>query len=171
MLKTACFTLIEIVVTMHERRRIAIHSQCLAVFLFAVSLIACSPEAKVSPGLAELRRDFIVASQATNIRPLLSLYHLEGCDPNTLSLLKGALTYELGLPIKTITFEPLSGAPEESIHYAHDGINYGPSLPPSKRMRVVYDIEDGLTSLFTIGQTENGTWRIISAKPLPELSL
>ena len=116
-------------------------------------------------------REFRAANQAETIAPLLALYHLDGCDNTTCTLLKGALQYELGLPIKEITFEPLSGAPEETIHYTHKGVTYGPSLKPTYRMRVVYDVKDGFTSLFSIGQTSDGTWRIVSSKPLAEPSL
>lgn len=132
-----------------------------------VMLSACSTEPNYSEGLKTLSREFKSANTAETIEPLLSLYHLEGCDDDTLTLLKGALQYELGLPIHAISFEPLSGAPEEAISYSHNGVDYGPSLTPGYRMKVIYSVEDGLTSLFTIGQTENGTWRIVSAKPLP----
>ncbi|MGJ8641138.1 MAG: hypothetical protein ACSHYA_17235 [Opitutaceae bacterium] len=136
--------------------------------LLAAFLCACTPETKHSKGLETLKKEFKAANQASTIRPLLSLYYTEGCDESTLTLLKGALTYELGLPIREITFEPLTGAPEESINYTYQGISYGPSLHPSQRMRVIYDVEDGLTSLFTIGQTKEKKWRIVCAKPLPK---
>lgn len=147
----------------------SIRCGCLLLLLLAMS--ACTSEPEESPGLEALRQDFMRANQAGSIAPLLSLYHTEGSDESTLTLLKGALGYELGLPIKEITFEPLSGAPEESIHFTHNEVDYGPSLTPERRMRVVYDLEDGLTSLFTIGQTDDGVWRIVCAKPLPEFSL
>ncbi|HAV12184.1 MAG TPA: hypothetical protein DCX06_01640 [Opitutae bacterium] len=137
--------------------------------LFAIAtllLCACDPQSKYNTGLETLRKEYYAANQAASIRPLLALYHTEGCDTYTLTLLKGALTTELGLPIKAISFEPLSGAPEEHIDYIYKGVHYGPSLAPSYRMRVSYDVEDKLTSLFTIGETGEGSWRIVCAKPI-----
>ena len=128
---------------------------------------ACTPEPEPNAGLETLRLQFKAANQAESIEPLLSLYHLEGCDPSTLLMLKGALTYELGLPVREVTFEPLSGAPEEAISYTHNGVTYGPTLTPAYRMRVSYALEDGFTSLFTIGETNEGEWKIVTAKPLP----
>ena len=80
----------------------------------------------------------------------------------TPQLLKNALRNELGLPIARIEFAALNGAPEESIHFVHDGVAYD-SLTPAHRMRVSYAAEDGFTSLFSIGQTDAGSWRIVCA--------
>lgn len=130
-------------------------------------LAACSPKIQQDPGLQTLADEFRAANQATDIQPMLALYCLDGCDERTIRLLKGALKYELGLPIDRIEFEPLSGAPEETIAFTHEGIAYGPSLKPSYRMRVVYSAEDRFTSLFTIGKEPAGDWRIVCAKPKP----
>lgn len=138
---------------------------CAAVFM---ALSACSSQNATEAGLEQLKQDFESANQAKSIEPMLALYHLEGAEANTVNLLKNALQYELGLPIASIGFEPLSGAPEESIDFTHDGVEYGPSLPPSYRMRVEYAVEDGFSSLFTIGQRPNGTWRIVCSKPKSE---
>ena len=100
---------------------------------------------------------------------MLGLYYLEGADKRTVDLLKGALHYELGLPIQKVDFEPLSGAPEETIDFTYNGISYGPSIPPLYRMRVVYAVEDQFTSLFTIGLSPEQEWRIVCAKPKPVL--
>ncbi len=88
-------------------------------------------------------------------------------------MLEKALEYEMGLPIQSITFEPLNGAPEERIDYVHNGTRYGPSLTPQKRMRIAYAVDDGFTSLFTLGQTTQGNWRIVCARPqtVPHLEL
>lgn len=141
------------------------------IALLLLVLAACAPDAPEEKGHTALSRDFRAANQSETIEPLLALYHLQGCDDTTRTLLKGALQYELGLPIKEISFEPLTGAPEETIHYTHNGVTYGPSLKPTYRMRVIYDVKDGFTSLFSIGQTKTGIWRIVSAKPLPEPKL
>ncbi|MDP4611131.1 MAG: hypothetical protein NWT02_08090 [Opitutales bacterium] len=142
-----------------------------AVFIFSACLLttsACSRFEASVEGLDGFATEFRQANQASTVDSLLALYELEGCDDRTLSMLKAALIYELGLPIKRITFEPLSGAPEEAIDYEHDGVRYGPSLTPSQRMRVEYAEEDQFTSLFSIGQTSDGTWRIVSARPVPK---
>ncbi|WP_148216357.1 hypothetical protein [Coraliomargarita akajimensis] len=99
---------------------------------------------------------------------MLDLYCLDGAEARTIQRLKSALRFEQGLAIESISFEPLKGAPEELINFSHQGVDYGPSLPPSYRMRVVYDAEDKFTSLFTLGQNEDGEWRIICAKPTNE---
>jgi hypothetical protein len=129
------------------------------------TLSACSTEPAYSEGLEALKLEFKAANAANSIDPLLALYHLEGSDDYTLTLLRGTLQSELGMPIREISFEPLSGAPEELISYSHNGVDYGPSLEPAHRMRVIYGVEDGFTSLFTIGQNEGGVWKIVSARP------
>ncbi|WP_269526938.1 hypothetical protein [Coraliomargarita parva] len=128
---------------------------------------ACKPDTRVDPGLSHLAKAFRAANQAKDIGPMLELYELKGTDNWTVSMLKAALKYELGLPIAAIEFEPLSGAPEEVIDFTHDGVQYGPSLEPGYRMRVRYDVEDGLTSLYTVGQRKDGSWRIVCSRPLP----
>ena len=138
----------------------------LRIVLMVALFPACTPKSENRDGLETLSKEFKAANNATDIQPLLALYYIEGCDDASLTLLKSALTNELGLPIKAITFEPLSGAPEELIHYTHNGVDYGPSLEPGYRMHIAYKVEDGLTSLFTIGQTESGDWRIVCAKPV-----
>ena len=127
---------------------------------------ACSDKTTAPAGLAKLETAFRRANQAADIGPMLALYHLEGASANTVQLLKNALRNELGLPIARIEFAALNGAPEESIHFVHDGVAYGPSLTPAHRMRVSYAVEDGFTSLFSIGQTDAGSWRIVCAKPI-----
>ena len=140
--------------------------------LTVIWLTACG--SKTELGLRQLAAEFRSANQAKTIEPMLALYHTDGADERTLSQLKGALKYELGLPIKSIEFVPLSGAPEETIDFACNGVAYGPSLKPSMRMLVMYESEDAFTSLFTVGQTESGRWRIVCASPItspsPKLS-
>ncbi|NBB79065.1 MAG: hypothetical protein GVY36_06405 [Verrucomicrobia bacterium] len=97
---------------------------------------------------------------------MLGLYALEGTTENTRNLLETTLQFELGMPIQSIEFEPLTGAPEESIHYTHQGIEYGPTLTPGYRMRVRYRTEDNFESRFTIGQLDDGTWRIVTSRPV-----
>lgn len=138
----------------------------LGIIFIIVFVSACTPKVEYEEGLTALSKEFKTANRAATIAPLLALYHTEGCSQSTLTLLKGTLSYELGLPIKNITFEPLSGAPEEAIRYTHNGVHYGPSLKPGYRMRVIYNTEDNLTSLFTIGQTTHSDWRIVCAKPI-----
>lgn len=134
----------------------------LAIILFSLS--ACTP--KADDGLAALAQNFRTANQADMIEPMLALYALEGTTENTRNLLKTTLQFELGMPIQSIEFEPLSGAPEESIRYTHQGIEYGPTLTPGYRMRVLYRTEDNFESRFTIGQLEDGSWRIVSSRPV-----
>jgi len=138
-----------------------------AALISAIALIAgCRPTDALNAKLRPLSTEFKAANQADSIEPMLALYYLEGSDDNSIARLKSALNYELGLQIERIQFEPLSGAREETIEFTHKGIVYGPSLPPSCRMRVVYAGKDQFTSLYTIGKTPSGAWRIISAKPI-----
>lgn len=138
---------------------------------FTLSLGCNSDSRRADPGLEELAAAFHTANQAASIDSMLGLYYLDGCDKRTIDMLKGALDYELGLPIEHIEFEPLSGAPEEVIEFTHDGTAYGPSLEPRYRMRVTYALEDNFTSLFSIGKTPAGDWRIVTARPKPEPAL
>ena len=146
-------------------------TQTLAAACFGVLalLAACSPTSELEAGLEELSARFKAANQADTIEPMLELYCLKGCDKVITSRLKGALNFELGVPIEQIEFEPLSGASEETIDFTHDGTTYGPSLTPRYRMKVLYAVEDHFTSLFTVGQTPTGDWQIICAKPKPPL--
>ena len=135
---------------------------CLIICLIALKLIF-----RLDPGLKQLEADFRVANQAKTIEPMLELYHLEGSDELSIVRLKGALQYELGLPIADIKFEPLSDASEEKIQFTHNGIPYGPTLNPSYKMRVVYKGKERFTSIYTIGKTDSDAWKFIVAKPLP----
>lgn len=127
-------------------------------------LSACSTQE--SAELEAFADAFTEASQATEVEPMLAIYALEGTTENTKKLLKNALLYELGLPIQSIEFEPLTGSPEESIEYSHQGLDYIATLKPSLRMRVRYETEDRFESLFSIGQNSAGQWRIISSRPM-----
>lgn len=140
----------------------------LTILFFGITLLlflAFRSTSGLEPGLKQLATDFRIANQAETIEPMLELYHLEGSDSLSRTLLKGALQSELGLPIQTIEFEPLSGAPEETIQFIHNGTPYGPTLKPQHRMRVTYKGKDRLNSLYTIGKTESGDWKFILAKP------
>lgn len=132
-----------------------------------LSLGACSPGKPHPEGLDALAEAFREANQAGDIGPMLDLYHLEGTDETIRRMLAAALQFELGLPIARIEFEPLSGAPEETIRFVHDGVPYGPTLQPRYRMRVVYEAQDRFTSMFTLGRRADGVWRIICAAPKP----
>jgi hypothetical protein len=130
--------------------------------LFALS--ACSTQE--SAELEAFADAFTEANQATGIEPMLAIYALEGTTENTKNLLKNAVLYELGLPIQSIEFEPLTGSPEESIEYTYQGVNYIATVEPSLRMRVRYKTEDHFESLFSIGQNGTGEWRIVSSRPM-----
>lgn len=118
-----------------------------------------------SPDLEAFADAFSEANQATGVEAMLAIYALEGTTENTKSLLKNALLYELGLPIQSISFEPLTGLPEESIEYSNQGVDYVATLEPSMRMRVRYATEDRFESLYSIAQNNAGEWRIVSTRP------
>ncbi len=148
-------------------------SKSLAALLLALlalaALAACRPDPgnDDSEGLQAFAAAFRAANQAATTGPMLELYHLEGTDPITKRKLQAALAFELGLPIASIQFEPLEGAPEETIAFEHQGVAYGPTLEPRRRMRVTYDTEDRLISLFTLGRRKDAAWRILFAAPRP----
>ena len=139
---------------------------CLLVQVSLVLLACDRSEVARYKGTKALAEEFRIASQADTVEPMLALYALEGTEKQTIRMLKEAIEYELNLPISSIQFEPLTGAPEERIDYVHDGVAYGPSLEPRLRMRVLYALEDQFTSLYTVGQLPDGTWRIVCARPI-----
>ena len=118
-----------------------------------------------SPELKAFADAFSEANQATGVEAMLAIYALEGTTENTKNLLKNAILYELGLPIQSINFEPLTGLPEESIEYTHQGVDSVATLEPSMRMRVSYATEDRFESLYSIAQNNAGEWRIVSTRP------
>ena len=128
-----------------------------------LALGACSMQE--SPELEAFADAFTEANQATGVGAMLAIYALEGTTENTKKLLKNAILYELGLPIQSISFEPLTGLPEESIEYTHQGVDYVATLEPSMRMRVRYATGDRFESLYSIAQNNAGEWRIVSARP------
>ncbi|MGB1126860.1 MAG: hypothetical protein ACPG3X_00640 [Opitutales bacterium] len=135
---------------------------CSIVFI----ICGCEPRLPETSGLDRFANSFKAANQAETIHAMLDLYDLTGSGEQTLQLLKPALQNELGLPIQSISFEPLRGAPEEKICFEFGGKQYGPTLEPKLRMRVQYATEDGFSSLYTIGQGTGGRWRIVSSRPM-----
>ena len=138
----------------------------LRILVSCVLLVLSACGRQESAELEAFARAFTKANQATEVAPMLALYALDGTTENTKNLLKNALLYELGLPIQSIEFEALTGSPEESIEYRHQGLNYIATLEPSLRMRVRYQTEDRFESLFSIGKNSAGQWRIISSRPM-----
>ena len=138
----------------------------LRIFISCTLLLLNACSKQESAELEAFADAFTEANQATEVDPMLAIYALEGTTENTKNLLKNALLYELGLPIQSIEFEPLTGSPEESIEYSHQGMDYVATLEPSLRMRVRYETEDRFESLFSIGQNDAGEWRIISSRPI-----
>jgi hypothetical protein len=138
----------------------------LRIFVSCALLVLSACSTQESAELKAFADAFTEANQASEIEPMLAIYALEGTTENTKNLLKNALLYELGLPIQSIEFEALTGSPEESIEYSHQGVDYIATLKPSLRMRVRYETEDRFESLFSIGKNGAGQWRIISSRPM-----
>ena len=138
----------------------------LRIFISCTLLLLNACSTQESAELEAFADAFTEANQATGVDPMLAIYALEGTTENTKNLLKNALLYELGLPIQSIEFEPLTGSPEESIEYTHQGVDYIATVEPSLRMRVRYKTEDRFESLFSIGQNGAGEWRIVSSRPM-----
>jgi hypothetical protein len=145
-------------------RALAIVSISVIGFLITV-LIACSPVPLENHSLDDFAAAFRTANQAKNLNPMLQLYATNGADKEQLTALKGALEYELGLPIESIQFHKYTNDADAQIDYTYQGVPYGPSLPPKILMQVQYSTNDRFMSRFTLGQTEAGSWRIICARP------
>ena len=128
-----------------------------------IALSACSMQK--SPELEAFADAFSEANQANGVEAMLAIYALDGTTENTKNFLKNAILYELGLPIQSISFEPLNGLPEESIEYTHQALDYVATLEPSLRMRVCYATKDRFESLYSIAQNDAGEWRIVSSRP------
>ena len=137
----------------------------LRIFVSCTLLALSACNMHESPELEAFADAFSEANQATGVEAMLAIYALEGTTENTKNLLKNAILYELGLPIQSINFEPLTGLPEESIEYTHQDVDYVATLEPSMRMRVSYATEDRFESLYSIAQNNAGEWRIISTRP------
>ena len=141
------------------KRRIGL----LVILSFLLS--ACSDTFIYQKSLNEFSESFLKANLEEDMDAMLGLYATNGLKKTDLAILKTALSFEIGLPIQTISFEELTGAPEESIAYEHEGIEYGASLTPRLRMHVIYAVEGQLTSKFSIGRTSKKEWKIITAVP------
>ena len=128
-------------------------------------LSACSDTFIYKKSLKKFSESFLKANLEEDMDAMLALYATNGLKKTDLVILRTALSYEIGLPIQTISFEKLTGSPEESIAYEHEGVEFTASLTPRLRMNVVYAIEGQLTSKFTIGRNSKKEWKIITAIP------
>ena len=137
----------------------------LRIVISSAILTLCACSLQESSDLEAFADAFSEANQSTGVEAMLAIYALEGTTENTKNLLKNAILYELGLPIQSINFEPLTGLPEESIEYTHQDVDYVATLEPSMRMRVRYATEDRFESLYSIAQNNAGEWRIVSTRP------
>ena len=130
--------------------------------------VACSDLILHQKSLKDFAADFETANAQEDMEALLELFDRKRMDPKDLTVLKTALSFEIGLPIKRIYFEALSGTPEESIAYEKAGTAYRGSLKPKCRMVVDYANHDGLRSKFTLGRDQNRKWKIVTAIPNPK---
>jgi hypothetical protein len=133
--------------------------------ILGLFLTACFDTFIYQKSLSEFSERFVKANSDEDMDAMLELYDTGGLQERDLAILKTALSFEIGLPILSISFEGLSGAPEESITYEHDDISYEASLTPKLRMLVEYDIEGRLSSKFSIGRNFEKEWKIITAIP------
>lgn len=126
---------------------------------------ACSDLILHQKSLKNFATDFENANDAENMEALLDLFDRANMDPKDLTVLKTALSFEIGLPIERIYFQALSGTPEETIAYEKAGTAYQASLKPKYRMVVDYAHQGGLSSKFTLGRDNNRDWKIVTAVP------
>lgn len=137
----------------------------IAFFLVSLTVIGCSDLVLNKKSLNAFSESFIAANESRDVEAMLELFALEEADQKTINLLRIAIEFEIGLPIESLVFESLSGAPEEIINYTHNGISYEPSLKPKYRMKVQYDVEGQLASKYTLGRNIENDWRIVTAVP------
>ena len=137
----------------------------IAFFLVSLTVIGCSDLVLNKKSLNAFSESFIAANESRDVEAMLELFALEDADQKTINLLRIAVEFEIGLPIESLVFESLSGAPEEIINYTHNGISYEPSLKPKYRMKVQYDVEGQLASKYTLGRNIENDWRIVTAVP------
>ena len=137
----------------------------IGLIILSFFLSACSDTVIYQKSLNEFSGSFLKANLEEDVEAMLGLYATDGLKKSDLAILTTALSFEIGLPIKTISFEELTGAPEESIAYEHEGIEYEASLTPRLRMDVSYAVKGQLTSKFNIGRTSKKEWKIITAVP------
>lgn len=116
-------------------------------------------------GLQSLSDAFYKANETSDVESMLALYEVGEMKKQTIGYIRTAIEFEIGMPIEDIFFEPLSGSPEESIHYDHEGVLYQSSVKPKYRMIVRYLNEHTSTTKFTIGKNKNNQWRIMTASP------
>lgn len=137
----------------------------ISFFLVSLTVIGCSDLVLNKKSLNAFSESFIAANESRDVEAMLELFALEEADQKTINLLRIAIEFEIGLPIESLVFESLSGAPEEIINYTHNGISYEPSLKPKYRMKVQYDVEGQLASKYTLGRNIENDWRIVTAVP------
>ena len=130
--------------------------------------VACSDLILHKKSLQDFAENFENANAREDMEALLELFDRNLMDPKDLTVLKTALSFEIGLPIERIYFETLSGAPEESISYEKGETAYRGSSKPKCRMIVDYANHDGLRSKFTLGRNHNREWKIVTAIPNPK---
>lgn len=133
--------------------------------ILSLSLIACSDTFVYQKSLNQFSERFIKANSEEDMDAMLGLYATKELEEIDFAILKTALSFEIGLPIQSISFEELTGAPEEFIAFAHEGIEYEASLTPRLRMLVEYSVEGQLASKFSIGRNSKKEWKIITAIP------
>lgn len=135
-------------------------------FFLAISkFVGCSDLVLNKKSLSAFSESFMAANESRNVEAMLELFAFEEADQKTINLLRIAIEFEIGLPVESLVFESLSGAPEEIIDYTHNGISYRPSLKPKYRMKVQYDVEGQLASKYTLGRNIENAWRIVTAVP------
>ena len=135
-------------------------------FFLAISkFVGCSDLVLNKKSLSAFSESFMAANESRNVEAMLELFAFEEADQKTINLLRIAIEFEIGLPVESLVFESLSGAPEEIIDYTHNGISYRPSLKPKYRMKVQYDVEGQLASKYTLGRNIENDWRIVTAVP------
>ena len=132
-----------------------------AILLFP--LLSCSDFGIHQKSLNLFAKDFEMANTSESLTKMLELYALEGMRSKDLSILKTALSFELGMPIKSIHFEKLNGTPEETINFDHNGLLYQSSIIPRYKMIVAYQTKELFTSRFTIGKDIDNQWKIVTA--------
>ena len=116
--------------------------------------------------VAALRRAYAECDEA---RFLESFYTGVTAAGRDLSVQRGVFAMECGRSIARII---LAAIPHDAVTtYAHDGVWYRPTLPPSARLVVEFESpDDGLmqreTTSFLVGEADGRRW-LLTAEPAP----
>jgi hypothetical protein len=107
------------------------------------------------------RRAYLEARQALDAEQMMALYFLEGVTAEERRLLRLALEFEIDLPVRGFSFQPLRSGSQLAALYDRDLQVL--TIDPVGIVEVVYETEDRFTNVYLLGLHE-GSYRIAYAR-------